>query len=278
MRIVVTCGYFKSLHSIALIHQLSAMGHEVVLCLSVHLFNIDRLRFYLRQIGLKRLLFKVRDRLLSGKSGTHSVSEEVKQMLDYLQENAISSKTVHKACNSVHAKLVKVPSLNCPKALNALQEADSDIIVYAGGGILRRQFIESAKLGVLNAHGGPLPQFRGMNVSEWALFYGVKPNVTIHYIDVGIDTGPVFFSKPIPNKGLTNIPSLRGWGTQVSVEALLQAVEGISKASIHPTTQDIKSGRQFFVMAEPLLEVLQRWIDEGLTPVTDSTSYRWPGN
>lgn len=275
MRIVITCGYSKSFHAIALIHRLAAQGHEVVLCLNVHLFNVARFRFYLRQIGLSKLLHKARTKLFSGKGRSESVSGEIKPMLDYLYENGITSRKVSQACREVHARLVKVPSLNSPKALKALREADIDLIVYAGGGILRKKFIKSPKLGVLNAHGGPLPQFRGMNASEWALFHGVNPVVTIHYIDTGIDTGPIFFSKPILNTWPNNISTIRGQGTRVGVEALLEAVDCISEGRIQPTHQDTDAGRQFFVMAEPLLEVLQRWLDDGLTPVTDSKGFRW---
>jgi len=277
MRIVVTSGYNKSLHAIALVHLLAAQGQNVVLCLQVRLFNIARLRFYLHQVGLRKLISKIqRAGFWPGKIETTSVYEEVRPMLDYFCENKIHSKTVGQACKAVRARLVNVSSLNSPKALDALRQADADLVVYAGGGILRKYFIQTPKVGVLNAHAGPLPQFRGMNATEWALFHGVKPKITFHYIDCGIDTGEILFSKSVSTDALASVYALRGRATRVSVEGLLEVVKRISEGKIQPVAQDINAGRQFFVMADPLLEVLKRWIVNRSTPMVDCENFKWP--
>jgi len=277
MRIVVTCAYTKSLHAVALIHQLSAQGHDVVACLNVRMLNLPRLRFYLRQLGWRNLLRKVWDRLIVGDAESPSAAEEVVPMLEYLSENAIRSRSVSEACKRVGVQEVKVSDLNSRKSLQVLREAQADLVVYAGGGILREEFLALPKLGVLNAHSGPLPQFRGMNSSEWTLFHGVRPTVTIHYIERGVDTGPIFFQRPIPDDAWTTIARGRGQAVRVSVEALIEAVNVIAEGNIHPAPQDPKEGRQFFVMAEPLLEVLQRWLDEARTPVMDASSFSFSG-
>ena len=89
------------------------------------------------------------------------------------------------------------------------KEMNNDLVVYAGGGILRKNFIKVPNIGILNAHSGKLPFFRGMNVIEWSLLYNVKPTVTVHMISEGID-GDILFQKSIPVKNNYSIVDLRG--------------------------------------------------------------------
>jgi len=50
---------------------------------------------------------------------------------------------------------------------------------------------EGTAPGVLNVHLGLLPQIRGMSSPEWSLLSGVPVGITFHYMDAGIDTGPI---------------------------------------------------------------------------------------
>jgi len=46
--------------------------------------------------------------------------------------------------------------------------------------------------GVVNLHNGRLPEYRGANVLQWAIINGEPATAaTLHYVDEGIDTGPV---------------------------------------------------------------------------------------
>lgn len=271
MRIAITAGYGRSLHAIALVHELAAAGHDVRLALQARVLNVARLRYYIRQLGWRKLKDKIRSRL-SPASGGHFAAE-VAPMRAYFQERCIVSATLAEACRRVGARHVAVAAMNTPKAVNAVRDADIDLVVYAGGGILRRSFIESPRMGVLNAHGGPLPCFRGMNATEWALLHGVRPTVTVHFIDTGIDTGPVFFAKLIPLEPGASIGELRGRGTRAAVESLLEAVTLLAEHALQPTAQVSAAGRQYFVMAEPLLEILRRWLADGRTPTRDADSF-----
>lgn len=272
MRLVVTAAYSKSLHAIALIELLARAGHDVILALEVSVFNWARVQFYARQLGWKRFSQKIRARLFGKNAGANGPPPEVAPMLEFVAQHDVESHTVRQAAQKAGAAWKRVPALNAPRALEALQNARADLVVYAGGGILRKAFIETPRLGVLNAHGGPLPAFRGMNAAEWALFYGQRPAVAIHFIDTGVDTGPVLFQRPIPVASNGGVPRMRGEGTRVGVEGLLEGVELIAQGNGSPTPQQPQAGRQHFVMAPALLEVLERWLAEGRTPRPDDAT------
>jgi methionyl-tRNA formyltransferase len=58
--------------------------------------------------------------------------------------------------------------------------------------IYRQDFIERIPLGILNLHPAPLPFYRGCNSYAHALMEGdSRYGVTVHYVDSGIDTGPI---------------------------------------------------------------------------------------
>jgi phosphoribosylglycinamide formyltransferase-1 len=68
-----------------------------------------------------------------------------------------------------------------------------DLAVLAGFmEILGRAFIRRFEGRLINVHPSLLPAFPGVRAIEQALDYGVRVSgVTIHFVDEGIDTGPV---------------------------------------------------------------------------------------
>ena len=51
---------------------------------------------------------------------------------------------------------------------------------------------------VINVHPALLPAFPGLNAVEQALAYGVKVfGVTVHFVDDGVDSGPVIFQRSV---------------------------------------------------------------------------------
>jgi len=62
--------------------------------------------------------------------------------------------------------------------------------------VLKKEVIEHAKYGTINFHMAPLPRYRGCNSISHAIMNARKDNhweygMTLHYIDAGIDTGPI---------------------------------------------------------------------------------------
>ena len=75
----------------------------------------------------------------------------------------------------------------------------ADIVFLRGCGIIRRMVLEAPKVGVLNAHYGSLPKYRGVYATEWAVLNGEAPYVTMHFVDAGVDTGAILATKAVPD-------------------------------------------------------------------------------
>ena len=75
-----------------------------------------------------------------------------------------------------------------------------DLVVCAGYmHLLRRAFLERFPGRVVNTHSAPLPDFPGPHPIDDVLAAGVPETAaTVHYVDGGVDTGPVIAAEPVP--------------------------------------------------------------------------------
>jgi phosphoribosylglycinamide formyltransferase-1 len=82
----------------------------------------------------------------------------------------------------------------------ALQQAPVDLIVLAGFmRILKGDFLRAFPERVINIHPALLPSFPGLEAWKQALDYGVKvTGCTVHFVDQGIDTGPILAQQTVP--------------------------------------------------------------------------------
>jgi phosphoribosylglycinamide formyltransferase 1 len=64
--------------------------------------------------------------------------------------------------------------------------------------LLGGKFLERFRGRVINVHPALLPSFPGLRAVEQALEYGVKVfGVTVHFVDEGVDTGPVILQRAV---------------------------------------------------------------------------------
>ncbi len=74
-----------------------------------------------------------------------------------------------------------------------------ELVVLAGYmQLLSPEFLRSFDGRVINVHPALLPSFPGLHAVEQALDYGVKVfGVTVHFVDEGVDSGPVILQQAI---------------------------------------------------------------------------------
>lgn len=84
-----------------------------------------------------------------------------------------------------------------------LAERGARLVVLAGYmELLGEPFLKRFPGAVMNVHPSLLPAFPGLGAIEQALAYGVKVfGVTIHFVDAGVDSGPVIAQRAIELPG-----------------------------------------------------------------------------
>jgi methionyl-tRNA formyltransferase len=65
--------------------------------------------------------------------------------------------------------------------------------------VLPAEVVAAPSIGSFNLHPGPLPRYAGLNAPSWAIYHGEQSHaVTVHWMDAGIDTGPVAYQSQMP--------------------------------------------------------------------------------
>lgn len=83
-----------------------------------------------------------------------------------------------------------------------LKKEGVELVVLAGFmRLLGRDFLDQFPNAVINIHPSLLPAFPGLNAQRQAWEYGVKfSGCTVHFVDAGMDTGPIIAQAVVPVK------------------------------------------------------------------------------
>ena len=156
-------------------------------------------------------------------------------------------------------RIFVVENHNSKKCGNILKDIKTDLLVLFGTGIIKKHILDIPKFGCIGAHYGILPKYRGMNVTEWAVFYGDPVGISIFFVDAKIDTGGIITTQEILIEYGDTIKSLREKSNIASNELLLQTVKKMIKnhGEISSCSQEANEGKQYFVMHPRLRAIVE---------------------
>jgi phosphoribosylglycinamide formyltransferase-1 len=109
-----------------------------------------------------------------------------------------------------------------------------ELVVLAGYmQLLSPGFLERFRGRVINVHPALLPAFPGLQAVQQALDYGVKVfGVTVHFVDEGVDTGPVILQRAVELPGARTPAEVMEHLQPIEHELLPAAVRLIAAGSV----------------------------------------------
>lgn len=115
-----------------------------------------------------------------------------------------------------------------------LAERRVELVVLAGYmQLLSREFLARFPSRVINVHPALLPAFPGLAAIEQALAYGVKVfGVTVHFVDEGVDTGPVILQRAVELPEAREAAVVRERLRAIEHELLAEAVRLIARDAV----------------------------------------------
>jgi phosphoribosylglycinamide formyltransferase 1 len=118
----------------------------------------------------------------------------------------------------------------------AISEAKVDLVVLAGYMLLvSPAFVELFPGRIVNLHPALLPAFPGTTSISDAVRHGVKvTGVTVHYVDEGLDTGPIIAQEPVRVEDGDTAESLAARIHAVEHELLPATIRLIAAGRIKP--------------------------------------------
>ena len=139
-------------------------------------------------------------------------------------------------------------SLNSDETVRIVKKQGIKYLINCGAGIFRKTVIEIPDLIILNAHAGKLPEYKNMNVVEWAIYNGDSVVGTIHRIDEGIDTGPVWLEEAIDVSPAACLLETREHAYDHVARMYGKAVVMNEKGKLHPKKHSANMGHNWYVM------------------------------
>ena len=138
------------------------------------------------------------------------------------------------------ATFLMTQSLNRPEVVEKVRNAGADIAVSVNWiNIIGPELCGAFRHGILNAHAGDLPRYRGNAPVAWAILQGEsKIGLTVHRMDpYALDSGPVFVKDYFPLTDSTYIAEVFRWIESRVPDLFLGTLNAIEDGTLQPTSQ-----------------------------------------
>lgn len=258
LKVVISTPVDDNLYSLLVTKMcIDEPGVQVVGVFSLKVWSISRLKVEFKRLR-KSILSKIWLKFFVPKNQSNNeVSNKIENDLRHKYELTHSS--LKSLCGANNISFIKTDGPNSKETISFVTKLEPEIILSIGSVILKDEFIGLPKKGVLNVHMGILPEYRGIGVTEWPILDSdsletINVGVTLHFIERGVDTGPILLKKTISLKGLKDINDLESKYPPLMVDAMHEGIKMIRDNKQSQMIQSSSEGKQFFYLHNRLKE------------------------
>lgn len=155
-------------------------------------------------------------------------------------EYKIKEEDFRRLAEVLGAPFLLTQNLNHPEIIAELRKARADVAVSVNWiNIIGAEACGSFPLGILNAHAGDLPRYRGNAPVAWAILEGEERiGITIHQMDpYELDAGPVILKDYFPLSDDTYVGEVFEYLELRIPELFLGAATGLANNKLKPLPQ-----------------------------------------
>ena len=165
-----------------------------------------------------------------------------------------------------HIPVYFVKNHNGERCENLLKKIKPDVIVNAGTPrIIKENILAIPKRGLVNCHPGLLPEYKGCTVVEWAIYNNDPLGATCHFMDKGIDSGPIICSEVMPIAKGDIYEKVRTDMIFHGVKVMVEGLKKIRDENIHLNSlPSQKEGNYYKVIPEDKLKEVKNRLVKGL--------------
>jgi methionyl-tRNA formyltransferase len=122
---------------------------------------------------------------------------EIVAVLTSQQTDAARRRLVAEAARRLELETAAAELVRSPELATRLRRDAVDLLVNVHSlFVVNPEVLAAPRIGCLNLHPGPLPEYAGLNAPSWAIYNGETTHaVTLHWMDEAIDAGPVAWSE-----------------------------------------------------------------------------------
>ena len=157
---------------------------------------------------------------------------------NYLKNDHYNPKSFSEIVKGTSINVHYVQHHNEQETVDLLKKYEPDHVVLGGTRILKEHVIKTAKFGILNAHPAILPKYQGLDCVAWSILNDDPVGATVHYIDPGIDSGPIILQETIGYADCKSLIEVRIKAMKKCAELMIKSLIGIESGTLSLTQQD----------------------------------------
>jgi methionyl-tRNA formyltransferase len=258
IRVAISSPIDDNLYSL-LVSHLCLNEVRVTVCgiITLKVFSLQRMNSEYNRLG-QSLITKIMKKIMN------KFNIDEKALISKIGLRDSSIKGISKK-NKI--PYLKVNDPNNDDALEFLRKQKPDLILYIGSIIVRKTFLEIPSIGVLNVHLGILPVYRGIGVTEWPIIenriHDIGLGVTLHFMDTGVDTGPIVMKKRIKINECFSLSDIESKYLKEMVNLMISGVRMARDEKLSLISQENEKadmGRQYFATHSRMREIAEKRI------------------
>jgi hypothetical protein len=146
-----------------------------------------------------------------------------------------------------------------PGITDTLKEHRLDIGFHKLGYIIRKNILDGFSMGLINDHWSILPYVRGFSSVHWALLFGHPLGATMHYVDEGVDTGPIltFHTYPFHERRIARFAEIEKTIKANQWVRFLKTVGYLAHGN-GPIANPKREGLQYYLIHPELVAYIER--------------------
>ncbi len=134
-----------------------------------------------------------------------------------------------------------INSYSIKKNFKLIKKTNTDVVISMNfNNLISKEFLNFFKFGILNAHYGDLPKYKGNACPNWAILNNEKKiGLSIHKMSENLDSGPIYKKDFLRINKETYINDIYSWGESKIPSMFLESLDLIKKG-VKPKPQSRK--------------------------------------
>lgn len=179
-------------------------------------------------------------------------------MLDYLKNDFYNPPPLTELLANHQLKVFEVDNLNGENCANFLESLSPDLVLLGGSSrIIKPKIIKTARVGIINAHPGLLPHYKGRDIVGWAIYNNDPIGATCHFINEGVDSGPLLLQERASYSRGETLLEIRVRIMKLCADLITRSVVGLMRGEIKPTGQLVGVGKVYEPMPPEVIRIVE---------------------
>ena len=243
IRVIVLSPSKYSLYTLSIIEELKKNDIHIQAVVVKNLFSFKRFIREFKKSPLK-IVKKIYKKLIF-----RTYTEPSKRsMAKFYKDNSYSAKSLDDIKKNYGIDILYCNNFHENKIIQEIKLKNCDLIVFTGGGIIKKNLLTIPKIGILNCHMGILPAYRGMDCHTWSILNNDFDciGLTTHFMDEGIDTGNILKTKKIRLDDIERYEDIEDALEFHMTDFTVQTILEINKSIYKELPQSRNDGKQYF--------------------------------